>query len=187
MDGQPSQSESGTSGSTGAVPVDGAEQSTGPPPSTSPPSAAARGAPAAELPPDDPRLLRAVADLENLRKRFQREVSREREAERMRVATEWLPIVDDLDRALDHAPGGDAAPGGLADGVRAVRDHALSVLDRLGFPRFEDTGGPFDPTRHEAVSTIEADAPPHTVVAVLRPGYGTSEAVLRPAAVVTSS
>ncbi|WP_374210572.1 nucleotide exchange factor GrpE [Dermatobacter hominis] len=128
-----------------------------------------------------------MADLDNLRKRFQREVVREREAERAQVAAEWLPVVDDLDRALEHAGAGDRASDGLADGVRAVRDHALAVLAGLGFPRFEDVGERFDPTRHEVVSTTEADAPPHTVVAVLRPGYGTNQAVLRPAAVVTSA
>jgi molecular chaperone GrpE len=133
---------------------------------------------------DDGRLLRAMADLDNLRKRFQREVVREREAERSRVAAEWVPVVDDLDRALDHAAPDDNASRGLTEGLRAVRDHAVAVLARLGFPRFEELGERFDPSRHEAVAAVEADAPPGTVVAVVRPGYGTREAVLRPAAVV---
>jgi molecular chaperone GrpE len=60
------------------------------------------------------------------------------------------------------------------------------VLARLGFPRFEDVGERFDPSRHEAVGAIEADAPAGTVVAVVRPGYGTPETVLRPAAVVVA-
>jgi molecular chaperone GrpE len=70
--------------------------------------------------------------------------------------------------------------------VRVVRDHALDVLARLGFPRFEDIGERFDPARHEAVGAIEADAPPGTIVAVVRPGYGTPEVILRPAAVVVA-
>ena len=74
----------------------------------------------------------------------------------------------------------------LAAGVRVVRDHALDVLARLGFPRFEDVGERFDPARHEAVGAIEADAPPGTIVAVVRPGYGTPEVILRPAAVVVA-
>jgi molecular chaperone GrpE len=60
------------------------------------------------------------------------------------------------------------------------------VLARLGFPRFENPGERFDPSRHEAVGAIEADAPAGTVVAVVRPGYGTPERVLRPAAVVVA-
>jgi molecular chaperone GrpE len=97
---------------------------------------------------------------------------------------EWLPVIDDLDRALEHVP--DDEQDGLANGVRAVRDHALDVVARLGFPRFEDVGERFDPARHEAVSAVEADAPPGTVVAVVRPGYGTPEVILRPAAVVVA-
>src|SRR3954466_1199635 len=108
-----------------------------------------------------------MADLDNLRKRFQREVAREREAERSRVAAEWLPIIDDLDRALEHVDGD--AEDGLASGVRAVREHALEVLAGLGFLRFEDVGERFDPARHEAVGAVEADAPPGTIVAVVRP------------------
>jgi molecular chaperone GrpE len=135
---------------------------------------------------DDGRLLRAMADLDNLRKRFEREVAREREAERSRAAAEWVPVVDDLDRALDHATADDSAPASFTEGLRAVRDHAVAVLARLGFPRFEDLGERFDPSRHEAVGAIEADAPAGTVVGVVRPGYGTPETVLRPAAVVVA-
>ena len=135
---------------------------------------------------DDGRLLRAMADLDNLRKRFQREVAREREAERLRAAAEWVPVVDDLDRALDHATADGSAPASFTEGLRAVRDHAVAVLERLGFPRFEDLGERFDPSRHEAVGSVEADAPAGTVVAVVRPGYGTPETVLRPAAVVVA-
>jgi molecular chaperone GrpE len=134
---------------------------------------------------DDDRLLRAMADLDNLRKRFHREVAREREAERSRVAAEWLPVVDDLDRAIEHAASDEGAAR-FADGLRAVRDHALAVLTRLGFPRFEDVGERFDPARHEAVSAIASDAASGTVVAAVRPGYGTRDAVLRPAAVVVA-
>jgi molecular chaperone GrpE len=128
---------------------------------------------------------RAVADLDNLRKRYARELERERAAERARVAAQFLPVVDDLDRALAHA-GGD--PGAIVEGVRAVRDHATAVLARLGFPRYEEVGVPFDPARHEAVQAVaDADAPPGTVVAVLRPGYGREDRWLRPAAVAVAT
>jgi molecular chaperone GrpE len=131
----------------------------------------------------DDRLLRALADLDNLRKRFDREVRRERHDERARVALEWLPIIDNLELALQH--GQDAEPA-LTQGVRAVRDQALGILDRLGFPRFEDVGEPFDPQRHEALGAVESDAPAGTVVLAVRPGYGTDDFVLRPATVMVS-
>jgi molecular chaperone GrpE len=93
-----------------------------------------------------------------------------------------LPIVDNLELALQHA---QDAPG-LVEGVRAVHDQAVATLARLGFPRFDAVGQPFDPVLHEAVGTVDDGAPPRTVVAVVRPGYGTPEALLRPAGVVVA-
>jgi molecular chaperone GrpE len=129
------------------------------------------------------RLLRALADLDNLRKRYDRELRRERESERARVVAEWLPVIDNLELALRHS---GSSASGLAEGVAAVRDQAVAVLDQLGFRRFEDVGCPFDPTRHEAVSTTDADAPPDTVVATIRPGYGSESGIVRPAKVVVA-
>ena len=64
------------------------------------------------------------------------------------VAGELIPVVDDLERALVHA---DADPSSVIEGVRVVHDRALESLERLGYPRFDDLGRPFDPTRDEAV------------------------------------
>ncbi|HEY2815311.1 MAG TPA: nucleotide exchange factor GrpE [Acidimicrobiales bacterium] len=128
-------------------------------------------------------LRRALADLDNLRKRFDREVARERATERARAAALWLPIVDDLERALEHA-GADA--DSIVEGINTVRDQALAILEQLGYRRFDDIGELFDPLRDEAVSAIDVDAPPGTVVATVRPGYGTDEVILRPASVVVS-
>ncbi|MEU6039221.1 nucleotide exchange factor GrpE [Actinomadura sp. NPDC047616] len=127
---------------------------------------------------------RALADLENYRKRATRDAERLRSDERARTAAEWLPVVDNLERAIEHA---GAEPDVLLDGVRAVRDQALTVLARLGYPRQDDTGRLFDPTRHEAVAAVpDADAPEGTIVQVTRPGYGHGENQLRPAQVVVS-
>src|SRR5437016_8176476 len=138
--------------------------------------------PAAQSEPD-PQLLRALADLDNLRKRYERQLASASEAERARVTSLWLPVVDDLERALQHSEG-EAGP--ILEGVRAVYDHAISLLARLGFDRFEDVGQPFDPARHEAVGAIEADAPPGRLVAAVRPGYEDVDQVIRPARVVVA-
>ncbi|KAB8185305.1 MULTISPECIES: nucleotide exchange factor GrpE [Microbispora] len=131
------------------------------------------------------RWLRAVADLDNLRKRVARDMDRQRIEERTRVAAEWLPVIDNLELALRHA-GADA--DAVIEGVRAVRDQAVGVLARLGFPRRDDVGTRFDPARHEAVSTVAVpDADPGTVVEVVRPGYGDGALQLRPASVVVST
>ncbi|GAA4584741.1 nucleotide exchange factor GrpE [Planotetraspora phitsanulokensis] len=133
------------------------------------------------------RWLRAVAELDNLRKRTARDIARQRLDERARVAAEWLPVIDNLELALRHADD-DTDPGAVIEGVRAVRDQAVAVLARLGFPRVEDLGTRFDPARHEAVSTAEdPEAEPGTVVAVVRPGYGDGPDQLRPASVVVST
>jgi molecular chaperone GrpE len=138
---------------------------------------------AAEIAALEDQLRRALADLDNMRKRYAREVARERDDERARVAAEWLPVVDDLDRALDYA-----ADPAVLEGLRVIRDQSSAVLGRLGFPRFDDVGVAFDPTLHEAVGTTETDGDvaPGTVVAVVRPGYGREGAVLRPASVVVA-
>jgi molecular chaperone GrpE len=132
----------------------------------------------------DGQLRRALADLENLRKRYHRELARERAAERALVATELLPVLDNLERAIEHA---DSESTSVVEGVRAVRDQAVAALARLGYPRFEPVGQQFDATRHEALSAVEDDdAAPGTIVATVRPGYGSEGAILRPAGVVVS-
>ncbi|WP_084517995.1 nucleotide exchange factor GrpE [Microtetraspora niveoalba] len=158
------------------------------------------------------RWLRAVAELDTVRRRTAREMERQRLEERARVAAEWLPVLDNLELALRHAgdgargakgttPGAAGAPanagtgtGGAAhaeaviEGVRAVRDQAVAVLARLGFPRQEAVGQRFDPALHEAVGAApDPDAPPGTVIEVVRPGYGDADHLLRPAAVVVST
>lgn len=127
---------------------------------------------------------RALADLDNLRKRHARELERERTVERSRTAAAFLPVLDNLELALTHA---SADPGPIVAGVQAVRDQAVNVLALLGYPRHAETGVPFDPARHEVVGVVQdPDAPPGTVVEVLRPGYGDGERQLRPAAVTVA-
>ncbi|WP_413755858.1 nucleotide exchange factor GrpE [Streptomyces sp. MMBL 11-3] len=127
---------------------------------------------------------RALADLDNLRKRHARELNGQAAVERARTAAAFLPVVDNLELALSHAA---ADPGAIVEGIRAVRDQAVDVLERLGYPRQAESGVPFDPARHEVVGVVqEPDAEPNTVVQVLRPGYGEAERQLRPAAVTVA-
>ncbi|WP_406175094.1 nucleotide exchange factor GrpE [Streptomyces sp. NBC_00996] len=127
---------------------------------------------------------RALADLDNLRKRHARELERERAVERSRTAAAFLPVLDNLELALTHA---GADPGAIMEGIRAVRDQAVNVLELLGYPRHAETGVAFDPARHEVVGVVQdPEARPGTVVEVLRPGYGDGERQLRPAAVTVA-
>lgn len=137
---------------------------------------------AAALAEMEDRWRRALADLDNLRKRHAKELERERLSERARTAAAWLPVLDNLELALAHA-GSD--PSSVMEGVKAVRDQAVAVLRRLGYPRYEETGVPFDPIKHEVVGLVEdPGVEPNTVAQVLRPGYGEGDQQLRPAAVV---
>jgi molecular chaperone GrpE len=129
--------------------------------------------------------LRALADLDNTRKKCASMVSRAEAETRTRVAQQWLPVVDNLERALTHA---EADPGSIVDGVKAVRNQAVSVLAQLGYPRRDDDlGTEFDPARHEAIASREDPAAPDgSIVEVVAPGYGEGERQLRPAQVVVA-
>jgi molecular chaperone GrpE len=128
---------------------------------------------------------RTAAELDNFRKRCARDVVRGREQERAAVATSWLPVLDNLERALEHA---SSDPDSVVEGVRAVLAQAVGVLADLGYPRRDDNGRAFDPAVHEAVSTVSGEGlVPGTVAQVVRPGYGSDEKLLRPAAVVVAT
>lgn len=155
---------------------------------------AAGAASAQPVAPDDPdlrladfedRWRRAVADLDNLRKRAAREIEFVRDSERAQAASVFLPVVDGLEDAVTYARGQSA---GLAEGMQAIREQAIAALERLGYPRIDEVGVPFDPRIHEVVSVAgRDDRPPRTVVVVARLGFGTPDRLLRAAGVVVTS
>jgi molecular chaperone GrpE len=126
------------------------------------------------------RYIRAVADFENFRKRSERE-----KADFVRYAVggvlkDILPVLDNFDRALDHAEEGDD----FHKGVLMIYKQLFDVLQRHGLKPIVDTGVHFDPNIHEAVIREEDDSVPnHTVVAVLQKGYFIHDRLLRPALV----
>src|SRR5581483_2094838 len=107
------------------------------------------------------RHLRAAADLENYKKRAVRE---KEEVERygvQKLLKDLLPVMDNLDRALEHGE----AKGALAEGVAATRKIFEETLGRHGVKAFRSVGEAFDPTRHEAMQQVETlDAPAGTVI-----------------------
>jgi molecular chaperone GrpE len=140
--------------------------------------------PPSELARMEDRWLRALADFDNLRRRAAREAAQQRDDERAAVAARWLPVLDNLELALQHAT---AEPASIVSGVHAVYEQALNVLADLGFPRRSDVNLPFDPSRHELVAMMpDEKAPPGTVLHVVRPGYGSDDEPLRPAAVIVA-
>jgi len=131
------------------------------------------------------RYLRAAADLENLRKRQKREMDDVRLESKGRVLKEMLPVVDNLERAIEHATS-QAGTNPIVEGVQLVLRQFLTAFERLDVTPIEAGGQPFDPNLHEAISQAESDQPPGTVVQVLQRGYKSGERLLRPALVVVA-
>ena len=133
------------------------------------------------------RLLRALADTENIRRRSQRERD-----DYVRYATESLlrdlvPVLDNFDRAIAAARSAGNAPA-LVEGVELIHRELLRVLERAGVKRYSAVGEPFDPTRHEAISRIvSTTAAPDTVIAETAPGYLLHDRVLRAALVAVAA
>jgi len=131
------------------------------------------------------RYLRTAADLENLRKRQRREVDDAKLESKARVLKEMLPVVDNLERAIEHATT-QAGSNPIVEGVQLVLRQFLTAFERLEVTPVEAAGQPFDPNLHEAISQQESDAAPGTVVQVLQRGYKSGDRLLRPALVVVA-
>lgn len=133
------------------------------------------------------RLLRATADHENFRKRTQRELADARVDEKGRVLREILPVIDNLERALEHAQGGQGSNASILEGIKLVMRQFEQSLERCGVKVIDAVGKPFDPSLHEAVSQApSADQPPGTVIEALQRGYQIGERLLRPTLAVVS-
>lgn len=130
----------------------------------------------------------AQQEFDNTRARMRKEVARDAELARRAVFADLLEVVDNLDRALEAARAADGETPLLA-GVEMVRQQFLQKLAGYGISRIDPLGHPFDPTRHEAVSTVPAtDAYPDGQVAgVVTPGYLIGDDVLRPAVVAVAA
>jgi len=138
------------------------------------------------------RYVRLYAEFENYKKRTARENDEFRRYANETVLKEMLPVLDNFERAVDHAREASGAAvgtdgGGLLEGVELIRKQFLDVLGKLGVTPIEAEGRPFDPQVHQAVSQVEsADAADGTVVDELQRGFFFRERVLRPAMVVVA-
>lgn len=134
----------------------------------------------------DARRREAVAELERTRERLRREAAKDIGREVRRVLASFLDVADNLDRAVAvRPPDGAAWEGSVLEGVGLVREQLLAALERHGVTRFDAAQEPFDPTRHDALSTaaVADAAQDNVVVEVVKPGYLIDGEVLRPASV----
>src|SRR3954449_440794 len=148
---------------------------------------------AAEAKPTEPdykdQYLRAMAELDNVRKRARRDVAQAEARGIAKLARELLPALDNFARALDAA---EAQPENrdhhLTDGIRLVQNELLSALARLGIEQDSPKGEPFDPHCHEAIAQQPVEgAKSGTIVEVYSQGYRYRDDVLRPAKVVVAA
>jgi molecular chaperone GrpE len=135
-----------------------------------------------ELARVEDRYKRALADLENYRKRTTREVDRRVTEAEESALDDWLQVVDSVERAIQLE-----REGPCYEGLRAVLAQIDSVLDRQGAQRIGAPGDQFDPERHEAVAVrATGDLPDRTIVEVQRSGFARGDRVIRPAQVVVA-
>jgi molecular chaperone GrpE len=131
-------------------------------------------------------LLRTAADFDNYRKRSRRDVEDAQRRAQEETIRELLPVVDNLERAL-QATDQATDTGAVAEGVRMVLRGFEEVAQRLGLSRIEAMGQRFDPSLHDAVQQVETDEhAPGTIVAEVVPGYNLRDKLLRPALVVVA-
>lgn len=129
------------------------------------------------------RLKYAQADLENYRKRMEKELKEAGEVPARTLAARLLVVQDELDLALKHATEGEGRSQ-LAEGIRMVKSNLRAALESAGVERIEALGKPFDPAVHEAVEKVQGDeGGPDMVVEEVRPGYTFRGQLLRPSMV----
>ncbi|MGH8298914.1 MAG: nucleotide exchange factor GrpE [Steroidobacteraceae bacterium] len=131
--------------------------------------------------------LRAVAELDNVRKRAQRDIEAANRYGLEKFAAELLPVHDSLELAVQSADQVETDARSLKQGQEATLQLLSKALQKLGVIPLRPLGEPFDPTRHEAMLAQEsATAKPDTVLQVVQPGYELNGRVIRPARVIVA-
>ncbi|MEZ5458807.1 MAG: nucleotide exchange factor GrpE [Steroidobacteraceae bacterium] len=129
--------------------------------------------------------LRSVADLENIRKRAQRDVEAAHRFGVEKLVQELIPVKDSLDLAVENAAKADAAA--LIEGQAATQRLLGKALEKIGVTEIDPVGQPFDANLHEAMATQpSATAEPDSVLAVVQRGYALNGRLLRPARVIVA-
>jgi len=140
-----------------------------------------------ELAEKNDRLLRALAEADNIRRRAQRDREESVRYAAEALVRDFIPVLDNLDRALDAArTGGETSS--IVDGVDLIRRESLKVLEKHGVTRYGALGQKFDPNQHEAIArVVSVDKEPGTVVGEIAAGYSLRGRVIRAAQVAVAA
>ncbi|WP_139751143.1 nucleotide exchange factor GrpE [Aeromonas media] len=133
------------------------------------------------------RAVRAVAEMENLRRRAAQDVEKAHKFALEKFAAELLPVLDNLERAIELADKESEALKPMIEGVELTLKSMQSSVAKFGLVALDPQNQPFDPNAHQAMSMIEnAELAPNTVIAVMQKGYELNGRVIRPAMVMVS-
>lgn len=133
------------------------------------------------------RLQRLAADYQNYQKRSQKEVSQAREFANESLIKQLLPVLDDMERAMQAARENAHDDDPLLKGMQLVHDNMLNTLTKFGVETIESKGQQFDPEKHSAMMQQETtDAEPMTVLQEVQKGYLLKGRAIRPAAVIVA-
>lgn len=132
-------------------------------------------------------VLRAQAEAQNSQRRAEQDVEKARKFALERFAGDLLPVVDNLERALESAAGDDELVKPIAEGVQLTLNSLVDVLGKFNVVTIDPQGQPFDPNLHQAMSMVEnKDVEPNTVIGVMQKGYSLNGRLVRPAMVMVS-
>ena len=133
------------------------------------------------------RYIRTLADIENLRKRTKKEVDDMKKYAITSILKDFLPVVDNLKRAIDHVSEEEKNNNPLVEGVVLVYKQFQDALEKNSVKSFDSLNEIFDPTKHEALQMVENDElPNNTIVTEYEKGYFIGDRLLRPAKVIVS-
>ncbi|MCX7070946.1 MAG: nucleotide exchange factor GrpE [Gammaproteobacteria bacterium] len=131
--------------------------------------------------------LRALAEVDNVRKRAEREIDSARKFGTERVLGDLLAINDSLELGIKAAGSPEATVASIGEGMTLTHGQLLKFFDKHGISIVDPAGQPFNPDLHEAVSAVpSADVAPNYVISVLQKGYRLHERLLRPAMVIVA-
>lgn len=132
-------------------------------------------------------VLRARADVQNIRRRAEQDVEKARKFALEKFASELLPVVDNLERGLESAAQENAAVDAIREGVEMTLNMFQGALGKFNVEVVDPAGAPFDPNHHQAMSMVEnGEVEPNTVLHVMQKGYLLNGRLLRPAMVVVA-
>ncbi|ELK2035855.1 nucleotide exchange factor GrpE [Vibrio vulnificus] len=132
-------------------------------------------------------VLRAKAEVENMRRRTEQEIDKARKYALNRFAEELLPVIDNLERAIQAADAESEAVKPLLEGVELTHKTFVDVVSKFGLKEINPEGQPFNPEWHQAMSIQESpDLESNTVMFVMQKGYELNGRVIRPAMVMVA-